>query len=207
MLKTVWGLDGEHPRPIPTQNVGLRSSMALGIAVRTEGCRMVSPQIVSKSGTITLEAGLGEVFPLFGPVREMDWAEGWNPKILTGDPDHVAEHMVFETESGHPEDRNPATWIVSKYDPDRAYIEYTVYTQKRLWWIAVSCRAREGATTTEATIEYTYLGLDEDGNRHNRDALERMFRHDLKDWQAAINHYLRTGKILRHSHPGHHSHV
>jgi len=29
MLKTVWGLDGEHPRPIPTQNVGLRSSMAL----------------------------------------------------------------------------------------------------------------------------------------------------------------------------------
>lgn len=160
---------------------------------------MESPQILSKSRTFILEGGLGQVFLLFGPVREMDWAEGWDPKILAGDPDHVAEHMVFRTESGHSEDRSPATWIVSKYDPDRAHIEYTVYTHTRLWWIAVSCRALKGVAATEATIEYTYLGLDEEAKRHNRDALERMFRHDLKDWQAAINHYLRTGKVLRHS--------
>jgi hypothetical protein len=167
---------------------------------------MASPQIVSNSSTITLDAGLSQVFPLFGPIREMDWAEGWAPKILAGDPDHVAEHMVFQTESGHPEDTNLATWIVSKFHPDHGLIEYTVYTHTRLWWIRIECRAVAGDAATEATIVYTYLGLDEEGKRYNREALDRMFRHDLGDWQVAINHYLRTGTLLRHSHPGHHSH-
>jgi len=47
-------------------------------------------------------------------------------------------------------------------------------------------------------ITYTYVGLNDLGNRLNAHALESMFKHNLKDWELAINHYLETGSRLRH---------
>lgn len=176
----------------------------LGIAMYEKESVMEEAKIISKASSIELEGGLEQVFPLFGPVREKEWAEGWNPRMVLPYPDLVEEHMVFQTESGHPEDPSPATWIVSKYDPDHWFIEYTVFTQARIWWISVECREEERAARTSATIKYTYLGLDEEANRLNQTALERMFRQDLKDWEHAINHYLKTGTLLSHSHQLHH---
>lgn len=37
---------------------------------------------ISRTSTITLNGPLGEVFPLFGPVREKEWAAGWEPRVL-----------------------------------------------------------------------------------------------------------------------------
>jgi hypothetical protein len=37
---------------------------------------------ISRSSTITLNAPLEKVFPLFGPIKEMEWAEGWQPEIM-----------------------------------------------------------------------------------------------------------------------------
>ena len=159
---------------------------------------MEETRIVARASTITLDGALARVFPLFGPIKEKVWAEGWNPVILVGDPGRVEEHMVFRTQSGHSEDAGQATWIVSKYDPEISLIEYTVFTQERIWWICIECRAREADESTDAFIKYTYLGLNEQASRYNDEALERMFRHDLKDWEMAINHYLRTGTQLRH---------
>ena len=46
---------------------------------------------------------------------------------------------------------------------------------------------------------YTYTGLTEKGNATNEKALETMYRRDLKDWEEAINHYLKTGERLEQS--------
>jgi hypothetical protein len=161
---------------------------------------MNGPRIISRANNITLEAALNRVFPLFGPIAEMEWAEDWRPQLLHGDPSHVEEHMVFQTQSGHPQDPGQATWIVSKYEQQTALIEYTVFTEARIWWISVKCRPLEGNEATEATIEYTYLGLNERASKINEEAMEGIFRNDLADWQAAINHYLRTGTLLHHDH-------
>jgi hypothetical protein len=161
-------------------------------------------KIISKASSIKLDGGPQQVFPLFGPIKEKEWAEGWNPQMVLSYPDLIEEHMVFQTPSGHPEDPDPATWIVSKYDPDHWFIEYTVFNEARLWWISINCLEEERAATTSATIKYTYLGLNEEANRLNQSALEGMFRQDLKDWEHAINHYLKTGTILSHSHHPHH---
>ena len=163
---------------------------------------MEKAKTISRASSIRLGGSLEQVFPLFGPIREKEWAEGWNPRMVRSYPDPIAEHMVFQTESDHPEAPNPATWIVSKYDPEHWSIEYTVFTQARIWWISVKCRD-EGADGTIAHIEYTYLGLDEEAARLNQAALESMFHDDLKDWEHAINHYLKTGTALRHGHDRH----
>ena len=162
-------------------------------------------RIITKTSTIKLEGGLQRVFALFGPLGEKEWAEGWDPQMVLPYPNPIEEHMVFQTPSGHSEDSGTATWIVSKHDPDRWFIEYTVFTQGRIWWISIKCVEEERDSRTSATIKYTYLGLNEEANLLNQSALERMFRQDLIDWEHAINHYLMTGTILSHSHHPHHS--
>ena len=154
-------------------------------------------QRVSKTSTITLNASLERVFPLFGPIREIEWAEGWQPELVYGPAGSVAEHMVFKTQA-HSHGEPDYVWTVSKYAPDQALIEYTVFTPERLWTITIQCWQAAAAPTTQAEITYTYTGLSEHGNVLNARALQAMYAHDLKDWEAAINFYLETGKRLTH---------
>jgi hypothetical protein len=153
---------------------------------------------VSRTAVITLNASLRRVFPLFGPIREREWAAGWDPQILYSTTGLVEEHMVFKTPSHHGHVEPDYTWTVSKYQPDQALIEYTVFAQERLWWIAIQCCEDCPNQTTRAEITYTYTGLTDKGNAINERALQLMYAHDLRDWEAAINHYLRTGERLEH---------
>ncbi len=152
---------------------------------------------ITKTSIIKLDAPMKKVFPLFGPVEEMKRAEGWNPHILYSTGDHVAEHMVFKTKT-HAQGETDYTWIVSKYSPEKSLIEYTVFTTERLWHIAIECRQNAADQTTAADITYTYTGLTEKGNHRNEKALQAMYAKDLKEWEEAINYYLKTGKELEH---------
>jgi hypothetical protein len=152
---------------------------------------------ISRTSTITLHAPLEEVFPLFGPIREKEGAAGWEPQVLYSASGSVEEHMVFTTRAHHGHEPD-STWMVSKYHPDQAFIEYAVFAPGRLWWIAIRCREGSVGETTEAKISYTYTGLTEKGNAINERALETMYRRNLKDWEESINHYLETGKRLEH---------
>ena len=153
---------------------------------------------ISRSATITLQTPLSEGFPLFGPIREKDWASGWDPQILYPTNDLVEERMVFKTQHPHGHAESDFTWIVSRYLPEQTLIEYLVFTSERLWWITIQCREGIADRTTEADITYTYTGLTSMGNEINEKALQFMFAHNLQDWEVAINHYIQTGKKVEH---------
>lgn len=155
--------------------------------------------VLSRTCRIDLKGTLAEVFPLFGPIKEQEWAEGWHPHIVWPESEEVQEHMVFQTDSHALEDPARYTWVVSRYAPESAEIEYTVFAGDRIWWIAVHCHQDAGSATCSASITYTYLGLTEQGDHLNRLALDRMFQHDLKDWELQINHYLETGTQMKHA--------
>lgn len=147
---------------------------------------------ISRLATLLLNETIENVFPLFGPLREMEWAEGWNPEMLYGNND-VQERMVFRTPPGF-EGESPYLWIISKYDADEHTIEYTVRSDDRVWFINVETRPFK--LITMATVTYTYIGLTRLAHERNLIALERMFERNLTDWEDAINHYIRTGKKL-----------
>ena len=154
-----------------------------------------SSQKIIRTSTITLQGSRTKVFPLFNPVKEREWAAGWDPQFLTA-PAHdqdITERMVFRTPShlGHGE--TEYTWVLSKYAPEQAFIEYTVFTPERLWWITIQCSDGVPDQTTIAEITYTYVGLTEKGNAINTLALQQMYADDLRDWERAINHYLMSG--------------
>lgn len=147
---------------------------------------------ISRTSTITLNGPLETVFPLFGPIKEMAWAEGWQPEIIYSQADNIEAYMVFKTKAhGHGE--SDYIWTVSAYDPAKSFVQYTVFTPNRLWHITVQCRESAAAQTTQADITYTYTALNELGAAINQRAIEAMYAHNLKDWEDAINSYLGAG--------------
>lgn len=153
---------------------------------------------LTRSAEICLRGALDRVFPLFGALREQEWAAGWDPQVLFSESGEIEERMVFRTSSAHGHAEGPYTWIVSKYLPEGRQVEYTVFTTERVWWIEICCREGKASGETLARVTYTYNGLSEHGNRLNAMAAERMFAEDLHDWERAINHYLETGELLTH---------
>ena len=155
---------------------------------------------ISRTSVITLMASIATVFPLFDPVRESEWAVGWEPIFLdvSAQDRKIGEHMVFRTHAPHGHDEIDYVWTISRYLPNEAFIKYTVFTPERLWWITIQCHEGASNRVTNAEITYTFAGLTEKGNAINEKALQLMYAHDLKDWEKAINHYLLTGEKLSH---------
>jgi hypothetical protein len=152
----------------------------------------VPSERISNTATFTVDTTIEKAFPLFGPLREKDWAEGWNPEILYG-AEEVEKHMMFRTKSSF-KDESSFLWVITQFEPEKYFIEYTVSTPNRVWFIGVQCAAKE--LKTNVSVTYTYTGLNAKGNELNRIALKKMFSDNLKDWEAAINFYLKHGKIL-----------
>jgi hypothetical protein len=164
------------------------------IATQPDPVTEIKPERITRTATFTVQGKIENVFPLFGPIREKEWAEGWEPEILYRSSESVLveEHMIFQTNGRANEGKY--TWVITQFQPEKHSIEYTVSTSERIWFIRVVCRP--SSSSTDVTVSYTYTGLSEEGNKKNGQALARMFADDLKDWEAAINHYLRTGKLL-----------
>ncbi len=152
------------------------------------------PERIQRSASFIIHGKIQNVFPLFGPIREKEWAEGWEPEILYRSEDAlVEEHMMFQTNSPNGEEKY--TWVITQFQPEKYLIEYSVSTQERIWFIRVSCEGQKEITAV--TISYTYTGLTQEGNRQNEQALKKMYSNNLQDWQEAINHYLKTGNQLK----------
>jgi hypothetical protein len=151
---------------------------------------------ISRTASITLNGSLEQVFPLFGPIEEKKWAYGWNPRIIFPTTNRLEPKMIFKTRHKD-KGKTDGIWVVSRLIPQQALIEYIVFTNNRVWWITVQCREGQSKQTARAEITYTYTGLTEEGNARSAKHLAHIYAHELKDWEEAINYYLKTGKTLK----------
>jgi hypothetical protein len=152
------------------------------------------PTRISRGAVITVAAPLERALELFGPIRQKDWAEGWDPQLIDPASEIVEERIVFTTQSHHGQEEPDDVWIVSAYSVADSFIEYTVFAHERIWWIEIACTETVPREQTKAEIAFTFLGLTGRGNSLNREALELIFADDLRDWEQAIDHYLKTGE-------------
>lgn len=143
---------------------------------------------ISKTAAIVLIERIENVFPLFGAFEERKWAEGWNPTLIYPDTERIEEGTTFKT-PGHGSHEKEYLWRVSKFEADKFLIQYLVSTENRYWTITVKCVPLP-ENKTLAEITYTFIGLNENGNRINEQSIKRMYEHNLKDWEEAINSYL-----------------
>lgn len=163
---------------------------------------------VTRRAAILLHGDFDTVFPLFGPIREADWADGWNPKMLTREVDPMREGCVFQTEH----ERGRAFWVLAQLerdmrDPEEAVsegmskqvetgrVQYVVVSpESHVARIRIELRA--DATATRAEIVYEFTGLTERGNAYVARHTPEYFTSWIHDWKVAIDHFLQTGTRL-----------
>jgi len=145
---------------------------------------------ISNTASIILNDTIERVFLLFSPLEEKKWVSGWEPTFIYPTNGAFKENLVFTTKSGNTIEKK-YRWILSCLNLKDFLAIYTVSTENRIWTIKVQCE-EFGKEKTQAEIRYTYTGFNERGNTLNRESLEKMYRNDLKDWEAAINYYLEA---------------
>lgn len=167
-----------------------------------------TPVEITRRAAILVHADLDTVFPLFGPIRESDWADGWNPSILSRDVEPMREGCVFQTDH----EGKCATWILAEYrrdprlvpegvaegapTPETARVQYVVVSpESHVARIRIDLRG--DPTATRAEIVYEFTGLTEQGNLYVSRHTPDYFSAWIHDWKVAIEHYLRTGEMLR----------
>ncbi len=145
-----------------------------------------------RTATIRLDGVIGKVFPLFTPMREKEWAPGWDPQPVWPASGETIEGMVFTVK----EDPGTVFWVVTHYDPQRHEVSYAnVLPGRTLNRIEIACKAA-GANHTDCTVRYAFVGLSEEGNKFVAMHTEEVFAGKMKRWVTAIHHALTTGKPL-----------
>lgn len=141
--------------------------------------------------TQVIAATPDEVFPLLCPVREEDWAPGWRTRLVVSETGLVEEDCMFVT----PDEPADAIWIVADHDPEA----HGLRMYKIVPGVVVSrldiALAGDGSGT-KATIAYEHTALSEAGRAIVAGHSESSYRKFMKGWEAAINAYLKTGKMI-----------
>ena len=156
---------------------------------------------VAHEFTQTNPASPERVFRLLCPVREADWLPGWQYRLIHSESGIAELGCVFATPNPPASTtRNGAapeiTWIVSDYDPAAFRIAFVWIDPGRVITEIRIQLARSGAEATRTQIRYRYTGLSPEGNRELEGYDQEWFASKMRNWETAINHYLRTGKKM-----------
>lgn len=169
---------------------------ALPLFAQLASSQTFTAKSVTRTGTIRLKGSLDRVFPLFGPVREKEWAPGWEPHIVAPLTSEVAEGMVFTVEQQH----GTMFWIVTRFDPAAHAISYVNVTPGDLVnRILIRCRSL-AANETEVSVTYQHTGLAAVGNQYVESQNETAYAAKMRHWEEAINHLLTTGRQIEMRH-------
>jgi hypothetical protein len=137
-----------------------------------------------------LHAPAERVFPLLCPVREVDWAVGWAPRLVVSRSGVAERDCVFVT----PGDAD-AVWYVTRHEPENLYVEMLKVTPE-----VTACRLdiqlvpRGGECF--ADVSYMHTSLGPKGDTFVAAFTADYYAGFMQAWEKEMNHYLATGKLF-----------
>lgn len=133
------------------------------------------------------------VFPLFCPVREADWLDGWDYELIYSESGYAEEGCVFK--SRHPGE--PETlWLITKHDKENYQIEFARITPGlKLGKVSIQLKDNWDGTT-RAGITYTFTALSQAGNAFIDSFTEERFIESMIWWEKSMNYYLKNATRL-----------
>jgi hypothetical protein len=146
----------------------------------------------AQSFTIGLNGSVADVTPLFGPLRESEWAPDWSPRFIHPAQGEQREGVVFTTTSGDGRDR---LWLLTTYDLRNGRVEYVVMTPA---FTASEIKIRvlsDGERHSRATITYRRSALAPEGNTEVAKLDEHWAEQQRIHWETAINKALTKSGI------------
>jgi hypothetical protein len=153
--------------------------------------RITRPVRVSRTYTQHLAGTPETVFPLLCPVREADWIEGWNPDLVVSATGVAEADCVFTTAAPPA----PAIWYVTRHEPHNGFVEMVKITPS-----VTACRLTiqlaPAPCGCSAQVTYTHTSLGAAGDAFVEAFTDAHYLTFMQDWEARLNHYLRTGQAL-----------
>ena len=141
----------------------------------------------TQSFTIVLNGSVSDVTPLFGPVREAEWAPDWSPRFIHPAHGVQREGVVFTTSPGHGRDR---LWLLTTYDARNGRVEYVgvtpAFTANQIKVHVVP----DGERHCKATITHRRSALAPEGNEEVAKLGEHWAEEQRIHWEMAINEAL-----------------
>jgi hypothetical protein len=145
----------------------------------------------TQSFTIVLNGTVADVTPLFGPVREAEWAPDWSPRFIQPAQGAQREGVVFTTTSGEGKDR---IWLLTTYDVGDGRVEYVVTTPAFTVTEIKIHVVPDGEERCKATIKYRRSALGPEGNEEVVKLDARWVEEQRIHWEMAINRALENGR-------------
>jgi hypothetical protein len=137
-----------------------------------------------------MHAPAERVFPLLCPVREVDWAVGWAPRLIVSASGVAERDCVFVT-PGEPD----AIWYVTRHEPQEWFVEMLKVTPE-----ITACRLDiqlvPRGEECFADVRYTHTSLGPRGDAFVAAFTADYYRNFMQAWEKEINHYLTTGRML-----------
>jgi hypothetical protein len=137
----------------------------------------------SASIELHLNASPDAAFPLFGPVRESEWAPDWSPVwIYPLDPRQTADGAVFTTPHG----TGVSTWVMTVYDTERRTVEYVNFIPgQRVTQISITV-GPDTAAASVARVSYRVTAVSDEGSAFVAH-FAKEFPGEGPHWEKAIN--------------------
>ena len=134
-----------------------------------------------------------EVFPLLCPVREKDWIDGWEYKMIFSNSGLIEKGCIFSTPN---HGQKQTIWYVTEYDKENYKIEFVRVTPDEEV-VKINIHLMDnGNGTTSTNITYQYTALSEIRNDWIRNNLDNEFTENMIWWEKAINYYIEKGQKL-----------
>jgi hypothetical protein len=138
----------------------------------------------TQSFAIVLNGSVAEVTPLFGPVREGEWAPTWAPRFVYPAEGAQRAGVVFTTVSANGRER---VWLLTTYDVSAGRVEYVVVTPGFTANEIKIQVAPDGDRRCKANITYRHSALAPEGNEEVLKLDARWANEQRVHWETAIN--------------------
>lgn len=154
--------------------------------------KICKPNRTTHNYVQTIKGTIEEIFPLYCPVKEALWTEGWDPKVVYSKSGTVEPECIFITEDNGLE----AAWFVTVYDLEQGRVEMIKHTPGLTISKLKIIVEKISDKTTRALISYGITSLSNSGDDGLKEFTKENFDISMDAWEKAMNHYLKTGKML-----------
>lgn len=153
---------------------------------------ILKPRRVSHTYEQEIKGRPGDIFPLYCPVKETLWCEGWDPEVVYSDSGVVEPDCVFVTRDNGVR----SAWLVTVYDPASGQVEMVKHTPEVTMAKLVIRIEPVSEDRTRAWITYTLTALGPEGEKVLEGFTKAAYDASMDAWEKAMNHYLATGEML-----------
>ncbi len=154
--------------------------------------KIKKPNRVSHTYTQTINGTLNEIMPLYCPVRELEWCENWNPKVVYSNSGLAEIDCIFTTSHGETD----VVWIVTDYDIEKGHVQMFYHVPEVLVTKLEIQATPITEDITKVVLMYSKTSLSETGDKVLEEFTKEEYDIMMDSWEKAMNHFLTTGDML-----------